>query len=102
MAKAEKNIDLSVLDDKEIAEQIRGVLKDVSDLRAKAKFHTDAIKEHYKGLSDSTGLPLRFLRRLGKIHHEQSFHAEAAEADATQEGYIAVFGEPGPVDPENI
>lgn len=88
------NFDPAVLNDPEIAEQIKLVLKDVSNLMTIGASNRTAIAEHYKALSEQTKVPNRVLRKLGRTYHRQSFQDEQEDAELFVEAYEQVFGLP--------
>ena len=88
------NFDPAVLNDPEIAEQIKGVLKDVSNLMTIGAANRTAIAEHYKALSEQTKVPNRILRKLGRTYHRNSFQDEQDDAELFVEAYEQVFGLP--------
>lgn len=89
-----QTFDPAVLNDPEIASQIAGTLKDVSNLMTIAAANRTAITEHYKALADQTGVPNRILRKLGRTYHRNSFQDEQTDAEVFAEAYEQVFGIP--------
>ena len=89
-----QTFDPAVLNDPEISSQIKGTLKDISDLMTIAASNRTAITEHYKALAEQTAVPNRILRKLGRTYHRNSFQDEQDDAELFAEAYEQVFGIP--------
>jgi ssDNA-specific exonuclease RecJ len=71
--------------------EIREVLKDVSEIMSKIEVHKDTIKETLTELSKKHNISKRQLNRMAKVYHKQNFMEECQEHEEFETLYENVM-----------
>lgn len=73
-------------------EDIKAVIKDLSDLKTKIEAHNDAIKDGLKGLEERYNIKAKWFRQMLNDFHKDEFDKKVAEKDAYGDLYEAIVG----------
>ena len=73
--------------------KIKNALQEISDSMTRMASERDLIKDIKKMLHDDYELPRKYVSKMAKVYHAQSFDAEVAEADNFATLYETITGQ---------
>lgn len=73
--------------------KIKAAIQEVSNVMTMIEAKRDFISDEIKGLSETYDIPAKYVRKMVKTYHKQTFHAERSEMSDFESLYFAVTGE---------
>lgn len=73
--------------------KIKSTLKQISDIMTMTEAHRDSISAELKNLVETYDLPAKFVRKMARAYHTQTFKKEIEEMSEFEALYIQVVGE---------
>lgn len=86
-----KQVQVVVPSSPEDRKKIKKVMQEVSDIKTMIEANRDTIKEAIKALSEEYELPVKFLNKMAKTYHAQTYDKEVSEHDDFQALYEQVL-----------
>lgn len=75
----------------EVRRKIKGVIEDIVNQLTLIAGHRATINEQLEALEEETEIPKKVLRRMARVHFNESFRKEEGEFDMFSSMYEALF-----------
>jgi len=71
---------------------IQAAMKEMSDCMIRIDAEKDAMKDIVEDLNEKYELPKKFISKMARVYHKQSFDKESVEHEDFADLYVAVTG----------
>lgn len=83
---------ITIPSDPKAQQEILAVVKDISDQMSKIEGFKSIIKEAIENASEKHEIPKKYIRKLAKAYHAQTFHREQQEHEDFATLYEKIVG----------
>lgn len=95
MTNAADQVEFPHLNDPKIAEKVKKVCQEISNMMTMIEAYKSSIKAHIDNLAEEIDIPKKLIRQMSRTYHRQTFETEVQEKDAFEQSYEKVFGTDG-------
>lgn len=85
--------ELPQLNDPKVAQKVRKVVEDLSNLETMKRGYADKIKEAIKAASEEHDIPKKILREMVRAYYRQTFQTQVEENEMFRASYSKIFTE---------
>ena len=92
MTNAADHVEFPALNDPKIAEKVKKVCQDISNVMTMIEASRSTIKAHIDNIHEEIDIPKKLIRKMARTYHRQTFQTETQEQEAFEISYEKVFG----------